>query len=309
MNGLFFIINPSAGHGRGMKVWNKVKRELERKKVLYRSFYTEYPGHAEILARQVATIQNYHLKTIVGVGGDGTIHEMVNGLSSFQQIQIGFISAGSGNDFARGLQLPTHPVMAIRQIIQRVNKPVNQYDLGEFRLGEKNSVQYFINHLGIGLQANVQKEVANIPIKKLLAMLKLKYVTFIIAFFKVLLEYQPSSLEVCVNGELTKYNDVWFITISNGPNYQGKFKVTSNANATNRELDVTIVHSINRFQLFMVIFFNMESIHLKEVINTIACDSISITSNKSSLLHADGEIVGETPVSISIRKSRVALIK
>ncbi|WP_338788909.1 acylglycerol kinase family protein [Metabacillus sp. FJAT-53654] len=82
MNGLFFFINPSAGHGRRMKVWNKVKRELERKKVLYRSFYTEYPCHAEILARQVATIQNYHLKTIVGVGGDGTIHEIINGISS-----------------------------------------------------------------------------------------------------------------------------------------------------------------------------------------------------------------------------------
>jgi YegS/Rv2252/BmrU family lipid kinase len=309
MNGLFFIINPSAGHGRGMKVWNKVKRELERKKVLYRSFYTEYPGHAEILARQVATIQNYHLKTIVGVGGDGTIHEIVNGLSSFQQIQIGFLSAGSGNDFARGFQLPTHPIKAIRLIIQRVNKPVTQYDLGEFRLGGKNSGQYFINHLGIGLQADVQKEVENIPIKKLLAMLKMEYVTFIIAFFKVLLEYQPSSLEVCVNGEFTTYNNVWFITISNGPNYHGKIKVTSNANATNGELNVTIVHSLNRFQLFMVMFSNMTGKHLKEVINKIACESISITSNQSLLIHADGEIVGETPVSISIRKSRVALIK
>jgi diacylglycerol kinase (ATP) len=58
LNGLFFIINPAAGHGRGSKVWGKVKKELERKKISYRSFFTEYPGHAEILTRQVATIQN-----------------------------------------------------------------------------------------------------------------------------------------------------------------------------------------------------------------------------------------------------------
>ncbi|WXB91306.1 hypothetical protein WCV66_10315 [Metabacillus sp. FJAT-53654] len=161
----------------------------------------------------------------------------------------------------------------------------------------------------MGLQAEVQKEIENIPIKKLLAMLKMEFVTFIIAYFKVLLDYQLSSLEVCVNGEFTTYNNVWFIIISNGPNYQGEFKVTTNANATNGELNMTIVHSINRFQLFMVIFFNMAEKHLSAVINTIACESISITSKKPSIIHADGKVVGETPVSISIRKFRVALIK
>lgn len=80
------------------------------------------------------------MKTIIGVGGDGTIHEIVNGLSSFNKIQIGFISAGSGNDFARGFQLPTQPVKAIKFLLQRLNKPVNQYDLGEFRLEGKKMV-------------------------------------------------------------------------------------------------------------------------------------------------------------------------
>ncbi|MFC0270351.1 acylglycerol kinase family protein [Metabacillus herbersteinensis] len=62
MNGLFFIINPVAGNGRSSKVWGKVKRELDKRKIIYLSFFTECPGHAEVLARQIATIQDYHLK-------------------------------------------------------------------------------------------------------------------------------------------------------------------------------------------------------------------------------------------------------
>jgi YegS/Rv2252/BmrU family lipid kinase len=254
MNGLYFIINPAAGHGRAINVWKKVKRELERKKVSYRSFYTEYPGHAEVLARQVAIIQNYHLKTIIGVGGDGTIHEIVNGLSSFNKIQIGFISAGSGNDFARGFQLPTQPVKAIKFLLQRLNKPVNQYDLGEFRLEGKKNGHYFINRVGIGLHVDREKVSENITIKRFMAMLHLEDMMFVISFLKVLIYYQPSSLEVSVDEDLTTYNNVWFLMISNIPTYQGRMKIATKANPTDGNLDVTIVSNISRFQLIILVF-------------------------------------------------------
>src|SRR5688572_29651322 len=87
-NSIYFIINPLAGNGRSLRVWKKVKAELELKSIDYRSFLTDYSGHAEILARQIATIQDYHLKTVIGIGGDGTIHEIVNGLSEFNHVQI-----------------------------------------------------------------------------------------------------------------------------------------------------------------------------------------------------------------------------
>lgn len=310
MNGLFFIINPAAGHGKAIKVWNKVKKELTRKKVSYRSFYTEYHGHAEILARQVATLQNYHLKTIIGVGGDGTINEIVNGLSTFSNIQIGFINAGSGNDFSRGFQLPTHPVKGIRDILLKLKKPLQKFDLGNFRLEGKKNGHYFIKSIQIGLYAEVKKTLKNNVNNKLMARLHLEYMGFIISLVKVLSHYQPFTLFVKVDGELSTYQNVWFISISNIANYHGRMKITSNAKPTDGNLDVTIVSNISRWKLFKLIALNNSSKKMKaESIETFACKSITIHSESPLLVQADGEMIGESPVLVSIQNDRVALIK
>jgi YegS/Rv2252/BmrU family lipid kinase len=310
MNGLFFIINPAAGHGRAMRIWKKVKNELKRMKVSYRSFYTEYHGHAEVLARQIATIQDYHLKTIIGVGGDGTIHEIVNGLSLFTNIQIGLISSRSGHDFSRGFQLPNHPVKAIRLLLQRLNKPVKQYDLGYFHLEGKKSGHYFIKGLEIGLYVEVEKTLKNSSIKRLMSMLHMEYVVYIITLIKVLLHYQPFTMDVRVDGEQSTYHNVWFISTTNIANQHGRMNVDSNAKPTDGYLDVTIISNISRFNLFMLVCSNELRKKLKaEAIETFTCKSISIHPERSLYVQSDGEMMGESPVSVSVQKSRVALIK
>ena len=309
LNGLFFIINPAAGHGSARKVWGKVKKELERKKVSYRSFFTEYPGHAEILARQVATIQNYHLNTIIVVGGDGTMYEVVNGLSSFNNIQIGFIRAGNGNDFLRGEKLRTQPVKTIRSILQRLKQPVKQSDLGVFRLEGKKSY-YFTKCIGIGLGAEVVKVSEEMRLKNLIAMLHMNYFSFIIAFFKVFFSYLPSTLHVSVDGRKTTYTNVWFITTSISPNHYGKMKGASNADPTDGNLDVTIVSNLNRLQLFLLLTFHSVGKRLKsEEIEAFRCKAIKVHSEGPLFVQVDGEIVGEAPVTITVRKSHISLLK
>jgi diacylglycerol kinase (ATP) len=309
LNGLFFIINPTAGHGRAGKVWKKVKKELERKKISYRSFFTEYAGHAEVLARQVATIQNYHLNTIIVVGGEGTMYEVVNGLSSFNNIQIGFIRAGNGNDFLRGVKLRAQPVKTIRSILQRLKQPVKPDDLGVFRLEGKKS-SYFTESIGIGLDAEVVKVLEEIPLKNLMTMLHMNYFTLIIAFFKVFFRYQPSDLQVNVDGGMTTYTNVWFITTSATPDHYGKMKGATNEDSTDGNLDVTIVRNINRMQLFMLLTFHSIGKRLKSgAIETFRCKAIKVHSEIPLFVQADGEIVGEVPVTISVRKSHIALLK
>lgn len=116
--------------------------------------------------------------------------------------------------WAKGFQLPTQPVRAIRYIVRRLNISAKQYDLGEFQLKGKKSGHYFIKSLGIGLYAEVIKVTEELPLKKLMSMLKIGYVTFINTLIKVLLHYQPSTLEISVNGKPSTYNNVWFSTTS-----------------------------------------------------------------------------------------------
>ena len=115
---LLFIINEKAGNGRGQKVWKQLKKELEGKNTHYRSFHTEYPMHAEEVARQLAYKYKNRIEAVIAVGGDGTIHEVVNGLVDHPTVKIGFIPAGSGNDFSRGFHVPASPLEAFSSIME-----------------------------------------------------------------------------------------------------------------------------------------------------------------------------------------------
>ena len=90
MSQWFFIINPVSGGGRGRRVWKSVQKELTRRGVSHRSFLTGHPGHAEVLARQISMMQDHKLKRLFVIGGDGTMHEVINGLKGTDQIELTF---------------------------------------------------------------------------------------------------------------------------------------------------------------------------------------------------------------------------
>ncbi|KKI91633.1 hypothetical protein WQ54_13480 [Bacillus sp. SA1-12] len=72
---------------------------------------------------------------------------------------------------------------------------------------------------------------------------------------------------------------------------------------------MTIVFTISRFELVMSVIFNPAVRKTrKNVIHTFYCESLSITSNNPATIHVDGENAGERPVTVKLRKSRVALI-
>ena len=100
----YFIVNPGSRSGRGKAVWQIVEGILEREQVEYLVFFTAYRYHATKLAREI-TSQKEKL-TLVTVGGDGTVNEVVDGIQDFSRVTFGYIPTGSSNDFARSLRLP-----------------------------------------------------------------------------------------------------------------------------------------------------------------------------------------------------------
>ncbi|TXC90262.1 YegS/Rv2252/BmrU family lipid kinase [Metabacillus litoralis] len=308
MNGLFFIINIKAGHGKSLKTWRKVKKELEKNKVSYRSFYTEYAGHAEVLVRQIAAIQNYRLKTIIGIGGDGTINEIINGLTPVNKIQIGFIYAGSGKDSSRGTKLPSNSIKAVKYLRQQFTKPLASMDLGDFHLERKGSSRTFINRLGIGLNAELVDTKAK-TITNTNKSFLIKRIKFMTSLIKVLLNYQPFTIHMTIDGELISYENVWFITISNRPNTQWNMLLSPNANSNDGYIDVAVVSDINRYQLFFLLLTPIFSKKLKgKAVKEIICQEVAARSEGNILLHADGDVVGECPVKISVKKSHASII-
>ena len=113
-----FIVNEASGRGRGGKIWRALRREMLEQELTFRAWCTRSPGEATALA-QLACQDAQELQKLVVVGGDGTVNEVLNGISDFAQIALGVVPIGSGNDFVRGLGLPRDP----RAALERVSQP------------------------------------------------------------------------------------------------------------------------------------------------------------------------------------------
>ena len=115
------IINPTAGGKKGkkiQKILTRIEKRLTERKIEYSIHYTKYKGHGTILTDELI---KGGAKDIVVMGGDGTLHEVINGFSNFENVNLGLIPCGTGNDFARALNLPKDPVKALDLIID--NEP------------------------------------------------------------------------------------------------------------------------------------------------------------------------------------------
>lgn len=111
MNEWYFIVNPAAGQGKGLRTWRSIEKELQKVEISYRSFLTQHEGHAEVLARQISAMQDDRLKRLIVIGGDGTFHEVLNGLKEIDHVQLSFVPAGHWNDAAKGLGIQRHDVI------------------------------------------------------------------------------------------------------------------------------------------------------------------------------------------------------
>ena len=136
----YFIVNPASRSGRGLKVWEAIEATLRTRNISYESTLLEGPGQARTLAASLTAFETSlsragtgsdtetigktasddtapPRKTIIIVGGDGTLNEFVDGIEDFSSLILGCIPTGSGNDFARSLSLLTDTEEALEHIL------------------------------------------------------------------------------------------------------------------------------------------------------------------------------------------------
>src|SRR5690625_3472336 len=129
-----FIVNTKAGNGRAKRIFLKLKKTELYQKIDSTFYYTEYEGHAEELVRSIQNMEE--ISAIIAVGGDGTLHEVINGVGH-HYIPIAFIPGGSGNDFARGIGLKEKPLQILKSVVE--GKAETPYFFGDYDLDDKES--------------------------------------------------------------------------------------------------------------------------------------------------------------------------
>ncbi|WHY85030.1 diacylglycerol kinase family lipid kinase [Neobacillus novalis] len=301
MKDIYFIINPKARNGHCLKIWGKIEAQLKTEQISYLAFFTEYPGHAKKLAHQIADNKNDNEKIIIAVGGDGTIHEVMNGVIKHKNITLGFIPGGSGNDFSRGFQIPSDPLEALEVLLRLMKQEPAFIDAGKMTL-EDQSEHYFINNMGAGFDAIISYEVNQSQIKGWLNKLSLGRLVYVYFLLKKLFTYQTATIDLSIDGQKHIFEKTWFVTVSNQPYYGGGMKIAPEAEPDDGQLDITVVHQLARWKLLLVFIsvFWGKHIHFKEV-KTFKGRVVSIQSATSLYVHGDGEHIGYTPLNIEIQ--------
>lgn len=161
-NKWFIAVNPISGGDKGKKHWKTISTLLEQMGIEFDYVFSESKGHIISLVQKA--IENGYRK-IIGVGGDGTAHEIVNGICSQQvvsidQITFALIPVGTGNDWIRTHKIPNNYKKAI--LLIQAGKTVKQ-DIGylTYHTLDNNMPEsrYFINVAGLGYEAFVAKAV------------------------------------------------------------------------------------------------------------------------------------------------------
>lgn len=285
----YFIINPKSHSAEKVTVWSQVHQVLHQRGIPYRVIATKYKGHAEKIAYDISSHDPH--ATIICIGGDGSIHEVLNGLTNLESITFGVIPNGSGNDFARGMHLYTEPKRALEAILHP--GLVIPMDLGFLRIGDK--IQRFGVSSGIGFDASICQEALSSPIKDALNSIHLGNFTYGAIALKQILIYQPGAMEVNLDGgRHFQYPDVFFISIMNQKYEGGGFMMAPEAKPDDGILDLFVVgDGVTRAELVSALSLTRfgKQVHFPHV-HFLKCTSAEIRTDTDRPVHLDGESGG-----------------
>ena len=160
LNSFFIVINPSSGNTNFKKSWETITHFLKLKKINFSYSFTEYRKHEVILVDK-AIKQGY--RNIISVGGDGTLHHVVNGIMKQRyiktsKIKLGVIPLGTGNDWIKTYGIPLSIKKSINIIIS--NKTIYQ-DIGYINMLD-NKIEYFNNLAGIGYDGYIVNKLTSL---------------------------------------------------------------------------------------------------------------------------------------------------
>lgn len=280
---MIFIVNPTAGNGRAISVWFKVESELKSRGIRYKAHFTKDYNDATRIARDL--VQEQAGGMIVAVGGDGTIHEVVQALAN-QQTVLGIIPAGSGNDLARSLEIPSDPCDALETIVRG---KIRSLDLG--KIGDR----YFINNAGIGLDALVAKHASESKINRW------GKAGYLLSALYGMARYHPTSIRMDIDGASYRFSQVWLVAVCNVPYYGGGIPICPEAIPDDGSFQICVIHSIPRYKSLRAIVKILQGKHKGVAgIDQFTANNLIIESEHPLLLHTDGEMAGTTPVRIEV---------
>jgi YegS/Rv2252/BmrU family lipid kinase len=239
---------------------------------------TNAPGDATQIARASAS------EVVIAVGGDGTIHEVANGLAGSAKA-LGIVPVGSGNDFIKNLGIPRDVRSAIALLLS--GRPGQFVDLGHVVVdGRKSDGSYFVNGMGVGFDAEVAVRTQSIPYLSGTAL-------YLAAVLQTLGKYRAPDFAITIDGVKSTSRRL-LIAVGNGVCAGGGFYLTPDARIDDGKLDVCSIREKTVPSILRLMPSVMRGQHRSiPGVTLTSGEAILIEASKPVAVHADGEILGK----------------
>jgi len=290
----FVIVNPTSGNGKSKRNWSKIQQLLIENNIEFIAEVTQFPSHSKALARK-AILSGY--RHIICVGGDGTVHNVINGIMSqttcpSNTIHLGVIPIGTGNDWARSYDIPKNLSAAVKIIAK---DRVNHQDIGKIELlNPKGSIVYFNNLVGVGFDGLVVSKVQ-----------KYKYLGGIAYFLGTLQSLvKAKNFRCAITTNSLQLSTRTLMVLTGLCRYSGGgMQLTNSPDPKDALFDISIAENLTSIDIIRNLsrLYNGTISKSKKVI-TSKSDFIKITILEKPLpyIEADGELIGSGGMQISI---------
>ena len=272
-----FIVNPVAGK---KNLYKKIVEEIRlyflENGGSHRIYFTDRPRHGQEIAREEAA-RGGDVR-LYAVGGDGSLHDIVNGAFGWPNVEIGVIPVGSGNDFVSHF-CDKQRFFDIEGQVKGSSIHVDLIKFGNL---------YSINQCCMGMDAEVAANMyrfKNLPLVS-------GPLSYILALFYGFLKNINNHFTVQIDGAEPIEMDFLFVIAANASYYGGGFKSAPDARVNDGLLDCVLIKSLSRLKILRLLskYRRGELVHMPEICRVIKGTRMTVRSSKEATVAMDGEI-------------------
>ena len=273
------IVNPNADLGRAWRTASDLRPIVDEFGGADWSG-TVYPTHATELARQAGD-EGYDL--VIAVGGDGTVHEVINGLMQLPEAKrpcLGVVPLGTGNDFAHAAGVPRDAAAALRNILTGQPKTV---DVGVLH-DDHGRIEYFDNSIGIGFDATV-----TIRSRKFVYLRG--FLIYLLAVLQTIM-LNHEAIQMSMKSDLETWEEnMLMLVLCNGPREGGGFSVAPQARIDDGILQYAAIRKVSRPMMLRLLPEVMNGTHARfPQVRMGEFHSMELKCDRPLVIHIDGEI-------------------
>lgn len=284
------IVNPQGGKGKSLKALKTVEELFKNNNAQFTVHKTEYAGHATEIARELSKIPDTN---IVVMGGDGSFHEVLCGIDNFDNVTLGLVACGSGNDFIKKSGHSTNVKEAVQTILNGKVGFVDYMELGKYRC---------LNVGGGGMDVDVLLKYANCKTLKGKA-------AYYYSLFYTLLHTRFHHLRITADG-VTKDTSVFMIGVGNGGFIGGGIPICPNAIVDDGLLNVGYVSEMKKSKIIFRLFKFLKGKHVgTDWGGEYTAKKVTIEALDDSRFELDGEIIDDTKLDIEVVHNKLKMFR